>query len=85
MQQARDVCRSMHGEETEAKLYKQYGSDLDEYIYNACREHSGTCGLLCAKCQTKSAVVEMLQTRSADEGMTAFLVCQKCGHRRHYS
>jgi DNA-directed RNA polymerase subunit M/transcription elongation factor TFIIS len=27
----------------------------------------------------------MLQTRSADEGMTAFVVCQKCHHRRHFS
>ena len=75
----------MHGEELEAKLHQQYGSDLDEYIYNACREQSGTRGLLCTKCQAKSAVVEMLQTRSADEGMTAFLVCQKCGHRRHFA
>ena len=74
----------MHGEDSEADLFLRYGTDLDEYIYHACREQSASVGLLCAKCHTKSAVIEMLQTRSGDEGMTAFVVCQKCAHRRHF-
>jgi len=82
MQQARDICRDVHGAKKEADLYHTYSSDPDEYIYHACSVKSG--GLLCKHCRTKSATIEMLQTRSADEGMTAFVVCSACGHRRHF-
>lgn len=82
MEQARDICRSVHGADKESVLHAQYGADLDEYVYHACSAELD--GMLCTKCHANSAVVEMLQTRSADEGMTAFVVCQKCHHRRHF-
>ena len=84
MQQARNICRHVHGVDKEASLHAQYGADLDEYVYHACNEAGGGGGILCKQCKTNSAVVEMLQTRSGDEGMTAFVVCQKCRHRRHF-
>jgi DNA-directed RNA polymerase subunit M/transcription elongation factor TFIIS len=38
-------------------------------------------GMCCRKCKSHNLNVEMRQTRSADEGMTAFITCQQCGHR----
>lgn len=38
-------------------------------------------GMCCRKCKSHNLSVEMRQTRSADEGMTAFITCQQCGHR----
>ena len=35
----------------------------------------------CRKCGSHNLNVEMRQTRSADEGMTAFITCTKCGHK----
>ena len=82
MEQARDVCRKLHGLEKEKSLYNAHRNDMDEYIFHACNAQSQA--MLCQNCKTKSAVVEMLQTRSADEGMTAFIVCQNCSYRRHF-
>ena len=83
MQHAREVCRNELGVKKEQSLWDAYGKDLDEYIYAACSAE--TEGLWCAACKRHTAVVEMLQTRSADEGMTAFLVCQRCKARRRFS
>jgi DNA-directed RNA polymerase subunit M/transcription elongation factor TFIIS len=38
-------------------------------------------GMQCRKCGSHDLNVEMRQTRSADEGMTAFITCAGCGHR----
>ena len=81
MQNARDVCRSLYGNDAESALWSQHGHDLDEYIhFAACKQLQET-GLQCPKCNLQTAIVETLQTRSADEGMSAFIVCKVCKYR----
>jgi len=80
MENARRVCKDIVGEQAEETLFEQHGHDVDEYIDRACNRPAD--GMRCAQCKTNSGRVEMLQTRSADEGMTAFFVCSKCGLRR---
>jgi len=79
MEHARRVCIGIVGKQAEETLFKQHGHDVDEYINRACSKPAN--GLRCKHCKTDSGRVEMLQTRSADEGMTAFFVCSKCGLR----
>ena len=79
MELARDVFRKYAGHETERTLYEQYPDDVDEYINAACSDRED--GRLCSRCSKKSVVIELRQTRSADEGMTAYLVCQSCKYR----
>ena len=83
MENARRVCKGMVGKQAEETLFEKHGSDADEYIDRACSRPSA--GLRCGRCKENSGRVEMLQTRSADEGMTAFFVCGKCGLRRTLS
>lgn len=37
--------------------------------------------LMCGKCKNTSISIEQKQTRGADEGMTVFCLCTKCGHK----
>ena len=37
--------------------------------------------LTCGKCKNTSISIEQKQTRGADEGMTVFCHCTKCGHK----
>ena len=34
----------------------------------------------CRKCKERNVSIEMFQTRSADEPMTAFITCNNCGY-----
>lgn len=83
MDHARHVLREHAGAEHEQKTYAAHASDLDAYINAACE--APTSGLKCSRCKQHQAVVELLQTRSADEGMTAFVVCGACGYRRKFT
>ena len=81
MDHVRRMCKSLHGMQKEKELFLQYGHDMDEYIEMALKQQE-TGGLLCKKCNKLSCTIELMQTRSADEGMTAFVVCACCQHRR---
>lgn len=37
--------------------------------------------LQCDKCKKKNCTYNQVQTRSADEPMTTFVLCNECGHR----
>lgn len=37
--------------------------------------------LKCGKCKKRNCTYNQLQTRSADEPMTTFVMCNECGHR----
>ena len=37
--------------------------------------------LTCGRCKKSDVLYNQLQTRSADEPMTTFCVCEHCGHR----
>ena len=84
MDHVRHMCTSLHGQQKEQELFDQYGQDMDEYIEQTlnAQEEQGLQGLLCKSCKRYSCTIQLLQTRSADEGMTAFIVCGKCQFRR---
>ena len=52
----------------------------DENIY-APKLEASTDGFTCRKCKSKECSYYQLQTRSADEPMTTFVTCIKCGTR----
>ena len=39
--------------------------------------------LKCGVCKKRNCTYNQLQTRSADEPMTTFVMCNECGHRYH--
>merc|ERR1719509_449143 len=47
----------------------------------AVQEGTKTDMLKCGKCKGKSCAYHQIQTRSADEPMTTFVLCNDCGHR----
>ena len=79
MERARNICTKLRGRQAEAILYEQFQHDLDEYIHAACSDTQR--GIQCTACQRNTCSVQLLQTRSADEGMTAYLSCSSCSHR----
>ena len=79
MELARAVLQCTIGGKAEAYVFQTHSTDLDAYIEAACSRPCG--GMRCPRCTEKSACIEMLQTRSADEGMTPFLVCTLCSYR----
>ena len=40
-----------------------------------------TAALKCGKCKKRNCTYNQLQTRSADEPMTTFVLCNECGNR----
>jgi transcription elongation factor S-II len=52
----------------------------EENIY-APKLEASTDGFTCRKCKSKECSYYQLQTRSADEPMTTFVTCLKCGNR----
>ena len=83
MDHARHVLREYAGKEREQQIYLAHCNDLDAYINAACE--APVQGLQCSRCKQYHAAIELLQTRSADEGMTAFVVCSTCGHRTKFT
>ena len=79
MEHARHIYRIHVGAELEEKVYSEHKDDLDAYIHAACCKIP--VGVLCKGCGKHSAAIEMMQTRSADEGMSAFLVCKNCNSK----
>jgi len=47
----------------------------------AIKEGTKTDLLKCGKCKKNNCTYNQLQTRSADEPMTTFVMCNECGHR----
>jgi len=47
----------------------------------AIKEGTKTDLLKCGKCKKSNCTYNQLQTRSADEPMTTFVLCNECGHR----
>jgi len=61
-------------EEHNADMRRQHVLLHEEY-----KEDGGT--LTCNRCHSRDVDVHQKQTRSADEGMTVFCVCNTCGMR----
>ena len=80
MKKAREICRELYGPEREQALYDQY-RDLDEYIEASLSDQAG---YQCNNCNCNQCTVQLMQTRSADEGMTAYIVCPHCKQRRPF-
>lgn len=66
------------------ELKEQRAKDEKESMDNAQLAHvEGTTTdlLKCGKCNKRNCTYNQLQTRSADEPMTTFVVCNECGNR----
>ncbi len=54
---------------------------MDEDYYNKKMPNTAVTGFKCRKCGYEKCHLVTMQTRSADEGMTHFLICGRCGHK----
>ena len=77
----RKLASDVLGVTRERKLFEKYGDDVYEYVHHVTAAIWGDAGSggKCKKCGEKNVRVEMKQTRSADEGMTAICTCLTCG------
>ena len=83
MEHARRVTSTECGRAAEAEIHKVAGSNLEEYIQLALHAKfpdEAVNGAVCKHCHKKSVTIALIQTRSADEGMTAKATCHnpKC-------
>ncbi|XP_053183087.1 transcription elongation factor A protein 3 isoform X6 [Scomber japonicus] len=76
---------TMSAEEMASDELKQLRNDLTQ---EAIREHqmaktggTSTDLLQCGKCKKRNCTYNQVQTRSADEPMTTFVLCNECGNR----
>ena len=86
MDHARQMTSAECGEAMEAEIYASAGNNLEEYIQTALQTRFASTtsnGALCKFCHKKSATIALMQTRSADEGMTAHATCHnpRCGRK----
>jgi len=77
----RVTARISVGIVAESQMWEAHGDDIDAYINAVCSGVASAEGIACPKCKSTSTRVDMLQTRSADEGMSAFLVCTACSFK----
>ena len=66
--------------------YKQFQDEYQDHIHNAqkvlAEKTTSSTGLFkCTKCQSLDVDTEQKQTRAADEPMTVFCTCTRCGAR----
>ena len=80
-----DLFARMKAEEMASDELKEMRKNLTK---EAIREHhmaktggTQTDLFTCGKCKKKNCTYTQVQTRSADEPMTTFVVCNECGNR----
>jgi len=54
---------------------------MDEEYFNKKMPTTSVSDFKCRKCGYEKCSLITLQTRRADEGMTHFLICGRCGHK----
>ncbi len=83
MKRARQVATRHLCAEDEQKCANACRGDLDVYIDEVMQLMGSNeqRGSKCRYCGKHTAVVKMLQTRSADEGMSALASCTSCKRR----
>ncbi|XP_019867405.1 transcription elongation factor S-II [Aethina tumida] len=62
-------------------LRDQFTKEAINYHQLATAQGTKTDMLKCGKCKKKNCTYNQLQTRSADEPMTTFVLCNECGNR----
>ena len=77
----RQAAIDVLGAARERKLFQEHGHDVYAYVHHVTATiwGDGGSGSECKRCGAKTVAVEMKQTRSADEGMTAIFTCSTCG------
>ena len=78
MEHARRVTSSECGHDTDTEIHNAAGDSLEEYIKLALMAkfpNTVDNGAVCKYCHKKSVTIALIQTRSADEGMTARATC----------
>ena len=84
MQIDRHYVADVVGTTNEQQLFNEHGNDVDCYVYEVLKSvfvKDENTGAKCAKCDKFAVVIQLKQTRSADEGMTAIGHCTNCGHK----
>ena len=84
MQNARKVASRHLSDQTELKIHETHGNNLDLYVQAVLTHIYGETekdGALCKHCNQRTVTIQLVQTRSADEGMTAKATCTnpQCG------
>jgi len=77
---AKMTSEEMASDETKAQREKFVKEGIDGSRL-AQVEGTKTDLLKCGKCQKRNCTYNQIQTRSADEPMTTFVLCNECGHR----
>lgn len=78
-----NLCVHMKPEEIFPEIYESYYSAKSEEMNKLIRHNEEKPeGLLrCGKCKKYKTTYTQLQTRSADESLTTFVLCLECGNR----
>ncbi len=64
------------------RWHQQHDADMQRQHVLLHEEHKDNGGaLVCNRCHSRNVEVSQKQTRSADEGMTVYCTCAKCGLR----
>ena len=64
--------------------FQQHSQRQQELLQNSTQDiqhtpaSSNTKAIMCHRCKSDDVAIEQKQTRSADEGMTVFVTCNKC-------
>ena len=77
----RKLASDVLGVTRERQIFEKYGDDVYAYVHHVTVAVYGAAesGGTCKQCGQKGVQIEMKQTRSADEGMTAICTCTICG------
>jgi len=80
MDEARRTAKAKLGNEKEHQVFIETGFNMDEYIERVCNvlHPHQPAGGKCPHCHKHTVTVNLVQTRSGDEGMTAIAACESC-------
>jgi DNA-directed RNA polymerase subunit M/transcription elongation factor TFIIS len=79
VQRAQEVYRKIMDKESSVAVGE--GSDDDDSSTASSEDEEYNGMFTCMRCKSKKTTFYLLQTRSADEPMTAYITCISCGNK----